>query len=84
MAPQESKGDTKLTALFSAPKPPPLPPPPPVIKRTDPRLEGAREKLRLAALKRRGRTASVAFGKTREARLGSPEISRPEASEKLG
>ncbi len=73
-----------MASLFSSPKPPSLPPLPPVVKRTDPRVEAAREKLRLASLKRRGRAASVAFGKTREARLGTPEISRPEASEKLG
>lgn len=44
-----------MASLFSAPKPPPLPPLPPLPKITDPAVEEAKRKARLAAQKRRGR-----------------------------
>ena len=44
-----------MASLFSTPKPPPLPPPPPLPKITDPAVEEAKRKARLAAQKRRGR-----------------------------
>lgn len=44
-----------MTSLFSTPKPPPLPPLPPLPKITDPAVEEAKRKARLAAQKRRGR-----------------------------
>jgi len=44
-----------MTSLFSSPKPPPLPPIPPLPKITDPAVEEAKRKARLAAQKRRAR-----------------------------
>lgn len=69
----------KLGFGGSAPSLPPAPPPPP--KRDDPDVTAAREKARLAELRRKGRRASVLTSGSGvdDDSLGGGSISRPTA-----
>ena len=51
-----------MSAIFSPPKPTPLPPPPPVPQRADPAVLEAAERSRLAAVRARGRAATILTG----------------------
>ena len=60
-----------------APKPPSLPPTPTPPQRDDPAIAAARDKTRLSALQRKGRSASI---RTKPAdRLGDVPVARPQA-----
>lgn len=71
-----------ISSLFSAPKPPSLPALPPLPTLKDPEVEARRKRVRLAAVKRRGRTATILTGG--EGDISLVPVVRPELSKTLG
>lgn len=67
-----------LPGFSKAPKVDPLPPPP---ERDDPAIEAAKEAERLAALRRKGRQASVLTGGA--GLLGDASVNQPQAGSTL-
>ena len=68
--------------IFSPPKPPPLPPLPPLPTLKDPEVEARRKRVRLAAVKRRGRVATILT--SGEGDLSQAPVTRPELKGMLG
>lgn len=77
-------------AIFSPPKPKPVAPPPEAqpVERDDPAVTAAREDLRLAELKRKGRASTILTGGSglddEEATLGRPKASGAITNSSLG
>ena len=59
---------------------PSLPPPlPPLPTRADPAIAESKRKLRLSALRRRGRGATILAGRSGGSQLGSGQVDQPQA-----